>query len=68
VGVGLLKVQFFHPKIFFVDQENSIKFMREEFADISKEFAKSTKGPFPFPSYWFDLSYELRTPSAWMVG
>ena len=68
MGVGLLKVQFFHPKIFFVDQENSIKFMREEFADILKEFAKSTKGLSPFPSYWFDLSYELRTPSAWMVG
>jgi hypothetical protein len=54
VGVGLLKVQFFHPKIFFVDQENSIKFMREEFADILKGFAKSTKGPVPFPYFDFD--------------
>ena len=42
--------------------------MREEFADILKGFAKSTKCPVPFPSYWFDLSYELRIPPAWMAG
>ena len=53
MGVGLLKVQFFLPKIFFVDQENSIKFIREELADASKGIAKSTKDPFPF--HYFDF-------------